>query len=75
MDLKQRLNNVLTKDKETNPKYLSNVIKSDFFYLISNYFEVEFDDISVDISVNENNQYTITLNCLGERVKLMKSIM
>lgn len=75
MDLKKRLNSVIIKDKETNPKYLCSVIKSDFYYLISSYFEVEFDDINVEIEVNENNQYTIKLNCLGERVKLMKSII
>lgn len=75
MNLKKRLDSVIIKDKETNPKYLSRLIKSDFFYLISNYFEVEFDDIDVDISLNDNNKYVITLNCLGERVKLMKSIV
>ncbi len=75
MDLKRRLDSVIIKDKETNPKYLTKVIKSDFYYLISNYFEVDFEDIAVDITVNDNNQYVLTLSCLGERVKLMKSIL
>ncbi len=74
MDLKKRLDNVLNKDKENNPKYLCNVIKSDFYYLINNYFEVDFDNINIDIKLSENNEYIIELNCVGERVKLMKSI-
>ena len=39
MDLKQRLNVLIQKDKSTNPKYLIDVIKSDVYYLINNYFD------------------------------------
>ena len=73
MDLKNRLNNIIEKDKKTNPQYLINVIKSDFFYLISNYFEVDFDDINVNIET-DNGKYVITLSATGERMKIMKSI-
>ncbi|HIU06869.1 MAG TPA: cell division topological specificity factor MinE [Candidatus Onthoplasma faecigallinarum] len=73
MDLKRRLNSIIQKDKETNPKYLINIIKSDFFYMISNYFEVDFDDITVDIGVEES-KYSIKINCLGDRMKLMKTL-
>lgn len=75
MDLKKRLDSVISKDKENNPKYLSQVIKSDFFYLISNYFEVDFEDIAVDISLSQDNKYIISLSCTGDRVKLMRSII
>ena len=71
MDLKKRLNLVIQKDKENNPKYLIEVIKSDFYYLINNYFEVDFDDIKIDIIV-ENDKYEITAKCKGDRMKLMK---
>ena len=33
MDLSQRLSRVVKKDKQQNLKYLSNLIKSDFYYL------------------------------------------
>ena len=75
MDLKSRLNSVISKDKENNPKYLKQVIKSDFFYLISNYFEVDFEDIDVDIHISTDNQYLIELVCRGDRIKLMRSIV
>ena len=73
MDLKKRLNSVIQKDKVNNPKYLINVIKSDFYYLINNYFEVDFDDIVIDIDVVQD-KYNITVNCKGDRMKLMKAI-
>lgn len=71
MDIKKRLNAVIQKDKETNPQYLISVIKSDFYYLISNYFEVDFDDIDIQIGY-QNEKYTIEISCLGERMKTMK---
>jgi len=73
MDLKQRLKQVITKDKENNPKYLVSVIKSDFYYLINSYFEVNFDDIEVEIDLDQD-VYNIALNCKGDRIKIMKSL-
>lgn len=73
MDIKERLNNVIQKDKENNPKYLINVIKSDFYYLINNYFEVDFNDLDIAINLKDD-KYIIALNCKGDRMKLMKSL-
>ncbi len=73
MDLNARLNSIMKKDKKTNPKYLCDLIKSDFFYLISSYFEVDFNDIEVDIEPRES-LYTICISCAGERMKLMQSL-
>lgn len=69
-----RLNNIIKKNKENSPEFIADVIKSDFYYLINNYFEVEFDDVSVQISVDEKNCYDIVAKCKGDRVKLMRRI-
>lgn len=71
MDLKKRLGIIIQKDKSSNPKYLIDIIKSDIYYLINNYFEVDFEDIKVDINV-ENDKYKIEVISLGERLKTMK---
>lgn len=73
MELSERLNKMALKDKQNNPKYLINVIKSDFFYLISNYFEVNFEDISVEISADEKF-YSIKIDCVGERLKTIHAL-
>ena len=64
---------MIEKDKQDSPKLLTDVIKSDFFYLINNYFEVSFDDVDVKISVNKND-YTIQILAVGDRIKLMKTL-
>jgi len=71
MDLKKRLNTIIQKNKENNPKYLIEVIKSDLYYLLNNYFEVDFNDISLDITL-EKDKYLIDIKCLGDRMKLVK---
>ena len=73
MDLKKRLNSVIQKDKVNNPKYLINVIKSDFYYLINNYFEVDFDDINIEVGV-KNDKYEIVVTCKGDRMKIMQTL-
>ncbi len=73
MDLIRRLDNIVQKDKENNPKYLIDVIKSDFFYLINNYFEVDFEDIALDIRLKDNS-YEIIVNCIGDRMKVAKTL-
>ena len=73
MDFSVRLNKIVEKDKQTNPKYLLEVIKSDFFYMINNYFEVPFEDIKVDVTLQKGN-YQISINCAGDRIKTMRSL-
>ena len=73
MDLRQRLARVVKKDKQQNMKYLNNLIKSDFYYLISNYFEVDFDNIVVDLTLR-GDKYAVKLECCGERIKIPQAL-
>ncbi len=73
MDLKKRLDSVIQKDKANNPKYLINLIKSDFYYLINNYFEADFEGIDLKINV-KNDIYEISVSCKADRIKLMKAL-
>lgn len=72
MELVSRLDNVIKNDKKINPQYMKEVIKSDIFYLLNNYFEVEFNDINITIDLNENNLYSININAIGDRMKAMQ---
>ena len=72
MELISRLDNVIKKDKQINPQYMKDVIKSDIFYLLNNYFEVEYQDINIDINVDNNNMYCIQVSAMGDRMKAMQ---
>ena len=74
--LNNRLKNVLNQDKKANPHYIKDIIKSDIYYLLNNYFEIEFKDIDVEIDVdNKNNNYTISISAHGDRLKIVKTIV
>lgn len=72
MGLVNRLNNVINNDKKINPQYMKDVIKSDLFYLLNNYFDVKFDGIDLAINVSENNMYAIDIRAVGDRLKTLQ---
>lgn len=73
MDNIQRLNAIIEKNKKTNSIYIANILKSDFYYLINNYFEVDFDAVEVNID-EVDGAYRISLVCVGDRIKLAHNI-
>ena len=72
MELVSRLDNVIKKDKQINPQYMKEVIKSDVFYVLNNYFEVQFDDIDISVDLTDNNMYNLKINAIGDRMKIMQ---
>lgn len=72
MELVNRLDNVIKKDKQINPQHMKEVIKSDVFYVLNNYFEVQFDDIDISIDLTDNNMYALKINAVGDRMKIMQ---
>ena len=74
MELINRLDNLIKKDKKTNPQYMKEVIKSDIYYLLNNYFEVQFADIDIAIDLREDNMYSINIKAVGDRMKAMQML-
>lgn len=72
MELASRLDNVIKKDKQINPQYMKDIIKSDIFYLLNNYFEVEYEDVDISIEVNDSNKHFIQISAIGDRMKAMQ---
>lgn len=72
MELVSRLDNVIKKDKQVNPQYIKDVVKSDIYYLLNNYFEVHYEDIDITIDLTDNNMYSINIHVLGDRMKAMQ---
>lgn len=71
MNLKKRLDSIIQKDKTKNQQYLTEILKSDIYYLLNNYFEADFDSINVSINIEEE-KYVVDINALAERMKTMK---
>lgn len=72
--INNRLHNLLHQDKQRNPQYIKEVIKSDLFFLLNNYFEIEHDDIAIDIKLSTDNIYKIEIKAESDRAKLFNSL-
>jgi septum formation topological specificity factor MinE len=71
MELVNRLDNVIKKDKQINPQYIKEVVQSDVYYLLNNYFEVQFEDIDISIDLTDNNMYALKISAIGDRMKIV----
>ncbi|MCQ2564291.1 MAG: hypothetical protein MJ152_00275, partial [Clostridia bacterium] len=69
----KRLNEMMQQDRQTNPQCLLEVIKFDFFYLINYYFEVDYEDIKININLVAD-KYKIDVEAAGDRLKIMKTL-
>jgi hypothetical protein len=66
-----RLKNMLLTDKIKSPSSVENVIKSDVYYLLENYFETIRDTIDVRLSIDGDNLYDIKISLKAQKVKSM----
>lgn len=68
-----RLKNVLSMDKNDNPIKITNVLKSDLLFLLSNYMEISPEDLDLVISVEPGGGYKLEVQAQVRRLKLLGS--
>ncbi len=66
-----RLKNVLNIDKNDNPIKITNVLKSDLLYLLSNYMEISPDDLDLSIEVGQGGTYKLEILGNVRRLKVL----
>lgn len=60
---------MLKQDKETISKPLLQLIKSDIYQIVTNYFDLTLDDINISYEVDAVGKYKIDISLLSKRVK------
>lgn len=70
-----RLKSVLVQDKEQNPVKIMGILKNDITKLLSNYMEVDGDDIDVNLLVNNNGSYDLVIKSVVRRVKVIQTFV
>ena len=66
-----RLKNVLSIDKNDQPVKITNVLKSDLLYLLSNYMEVSGDHLDVKIVSTAGGGYHLLVEGDVRRLKVL----
>lgn len=60
--LKDRMKQILANDKKENPNKISGLIKSEIFYVLKNYMDINIDDLKFDIGIDNYGKYIINFS-------------
>ena len=73
MNIDERLKNVLISDKHFDTKELINVLKTDLYELIFNYFDISPQDIDLNLTTDDIGSYILKFEVKSDRVKIFGS--
>ncbi len=72
--LKKETNNnllkVLISEKRFDPQKINNILATDLYDVIKNYFEVERDDVRTRVDLEEDGYYVLRCKVRARRVKI-----
>lgn len=69
-----RLRKVLISDKYFNPERIKQVIKSDIFYVLRNYSNINSDDLFVDIEIMADGRYNFKIDGVCDQLKIFGAL-
>ena len=70
-----RLNNLIKADKKDNPEKLIKLVKSKIVFVLKNYMDIKYDDVKLDIGIDNNGKYLINFSGEVSRIFLVKTLM
>lgn len=69
---RQRAEQILLSDKLQDTENFTEVVKSDIYELLSNYFDVAERSLSITVNVDNYGVYTIDINCKADKLKKVR---
>lgn len=66
---KNRAEQILLKDKLQETNCFTEVVRSDVFNMLNNYFQVAEKSLSINVEVDNYGIYTININCKADKLK------
>ena len=70
-----RLNNLIKADKKDNPEKIIKLVKSEIVFVLKNYMDIKYDDVKLDIGIDNNGKYLINFSGEVSRIFLVKTLM
>lgn len=70
----ERLKNVLISDKQFCPDRIKKVLKSDAYNMLSNYCNLEPENLIVDMDVAKDGTYVFNISATANRLKIFGSL-
>ncbi len=70
-----RINNLIKADKKDNPLKLVKLLKSEIVFVLQNYMDIKFDDVKLDIGIDNNGKYLVNFTCEADRVFIVQTVL
>lgn len=70
-----RLKNMLNMDKKENPQKILNILKSEILYVLTNYMEINADDLEVNVIASNEGFYEIIVVGKTKRLKIVSNVI
>lgn len=70
-----RLKNMLINDKKDNPNKIVGLLKSEIFYVLKNYMDIDQDDIYFDIGIDNDGSYQLSFNAEVKRIYIANYLL
>lgn len=71
---KLRAEQILLGDKMQDTRSFTEVVKSDVYDMLSNYFDVAERSLSINVTVDNYGVYTIDINCKADKLKRIRTL-
>lgn len=68
----ERINNIINNNHKNNFENVRNLIKNDIYFLLTNYFDVEFDDIDIGFRQSKDGDYIFCMTSKTNDIKMPK---
>ena len=68
-----RLKKIISSDKKENPIKIERLLKSEIYYILKNYFEINSEDMSLNLKINEDGKYQLQLNAISRSIKITQT--
>ena len=74
LECEERLKTILISDKKQNPKKIVKIIKSEVFYILKNYFDLNIENFNVNIDVDDKKRYVVSINFESNNIKMANTL-
>ena len=73
--IENRIKQMLINDRKENPDKIISLLRSEIFYIFKNYMDIKIDDIELNIGIDNNGKYVVSINAEVGRLFLAKYLM
>ena len=66
----ERLKSMMVMDRSENPQKINKVLKAEILYLLNNYFDINSENLELDLGLDNNGEYILSITAKSRFLKI-----